>query len=83
MTTITDILKTQLDTQKPAPVVEQDYHGSPADRGSADAYYGIQASPHKWPEGTFKGERVVLTDQDEINQYLNAYNSEEDRKVWA
>lgn len=27
-------------------------HGSPQDRGSADAYYSRRFDPHWWPEGT-------------------------------
>lgn len=55
-------------------------HGSPADRGSADAYYGRRKDPHKWPMGTGKGERVELTCPDEIAEYNDAYDNEDDRK---
>lgn len=58
-------------------------HGSPADRGSADAYYGRAADPHKYPDGTYNGERVKLTDPAEIKAYMDAYNSQEDRKDWG
>ena len=37
-------------------------HGSPSDRGSADAYYGRPYDPHYWPEGTYKGTRVSAKD---------------------
>jgi hypothetical protein len=59
-------------------------HGSAADRGSADAYYGRPCNPHKYPEGTYRGERVALTDPHsvEYKQYVSAYYNETDRKVW-
>ena len=58
-------------------------HGGPADRGSADAYYGRLYDPHKWPEGTGHGQRVKLTDLEEIEAYKEAYESETDRKDWG
>ena len=58
-------------------------HGGPADRGSADAYYGRPKHPHKYPEGTYRGERITLTDIDEIAAYDEAYESETDRKDWG
>lgn len=58
--------------------------GSPADRGSADAYYGREYDPHYWPEGTHKGTRVEKEDMTEqqIEEYTYAYNNEDDRKQW-
>lgn len=58
-------------------------HGSPADRGSADAYYGRCPKPHKWPNGTGFGECVTLTDPDEIAEYMEAFGAETDRKDWG
>ena len=58
-------------------------HGGPADRGSADAYYGRAVEPHKYPNGTYHGERVVLADPKEIAEYLEAYYGESDRKDWG
>ena len=58
-------------------------HGSPYDRGSADAYYWRKADPHKYPNGTYNGERVVLTDPAEIAAYMAGYNNETDRKDWG
>ena len=58
-------------------------HGSPADRGSADAYYGRQARPHYnqvQENGSMKRiEREDMTDE-QIQDYLRAYEKEEDRK---
>ena len=33
-------------------------HGSPFDRGSADAYYGRESDPHYYPAGSYVGERI-------------------------
>lgn len=61
-------------------------HGSPADRGSADAYYGRQARPHYnevQPNGSMKRiEREDMTDE-QIQDYLRAYEKEDDRKDWG
>jgi len=59
-------------------------HGSPQDRGSADAYYGRRFDPHWWPEGTGKGTRVEKEDMsaNQIKQYEYGYMNEEDRKEW-
>ena len=58
-------------------------HGGPWDRGSADAYYGRVADPHKYPAGSYKGARVALTDPDEVAAYENGYETTEDRKDWG
>jgi hypothetical protein len=58
-------------------------HGSPADRGSADAYYGHAADPHKYPNGTGNFPRIALTDPKEIQEYMDAYHGEADRKDWG
>lgn len=55
-------------------------HGSPYDRGSADAYYRRHANPHKWPQGTGNGTKVELTDPNEIKAYMAGYNETTDRK---
>jgi len=61
-------------------------HGSPADRGSADRYYGRQARPHYnqvQENGSMKRiEREDMTDE-QIQDYLHAYEEEEDRKDWG
>jgi hypothetical protein len=58
-------------------------HGSPEDRGSADAYYGRLPQPHKYPNGTGNSPRIELTDPVEIAAYLAAYEGETDRKDWG
>lgn len=59
-------------------------HGSPADRGSADAYYWRSPDPHWWPAGTHKGERIALQrGTPEWDEYMAAYDAEDDRKDWG
>lgn len=59
-------------------------HGSPQDRGSADAYYGRGYSPHYYVGASMQSERVEkdnMTDG-EIAAYKYGYDNEDDRKVW-
>jgi hypothetical protein len=59
-------------------------YGSPADRGSADAYYGRPPKPHKYLDGlVYQSERIILTDPVEIQEYMSAYANEDDRKDWG
>ena len=60
------------------------HHGSPADRGSADRYYGRPFDPHYWPQGTLKGARVEQSDMtlEQIIEYTNAFQNETERKNW-
>ena len=48
-------------------------HGGPYDRGRADAYHFRKPDPHKYPLGTYNGERVVLSCPSEIAQYFAGY----------
>lgn len=59
-------------------------HGSPADRGSADAYYGRPPSPHYWPKGTKIGDKVERKDMtpEQIKEYHEGYDNQIDRKEW-
>jgi hypothetical protein len=70
-----------------AIVLEKDglpVHGSPQDRGSADRYYGRPYSPHWYPHGTYKGERITeeLMTNEQIEEYKFGFDNEDDRKVW-
>jgi len=59
-------------------------HGSPQDRGSADAYYGRAYTPHYYVGASMQSERVEkdnMTDG-EIAAYKYGYDNEDDRKVW-
>ncbi len=58
------------------------YHGGPWDRGAADAYYHRDKDPHKYPAGTYNGERVKLTDPSELAAYHHGYDTTTDRKQW-
>jgi len=59
-------------------------HGSPQDRGSADAYYGRRFDPHWYPNGSYNGERIEESEMtpEEIAEYTYGYENETDRKNW-
>ena len=50
-------------------------HGSPYDRGSADAWYARPMSPHWYPKGTYMGKRVDASEmsEQEIAEYNYGY----------
>lgn len=61
-------------------------HGSPADRGSADRYYGRPARPHfnlKLPSGTYIRIGAEGMTKKMIKEYYDAWDAEEDRKDWG
>ena len=60
-------------------------NGSPKDRGSADRYYGRRYEPHYYPNGTYKGIRIieVLMTKEQIADYKDGWDNEEDRKDWG
>lgn len=60
-------------------------HGSPQDRGSADAYYGRPYDPHWWPEGTGFGPRIEREDMtpEQLEEYEYGFMNEDDRKDWG
>jgi hypothetical protein len=55
-------------------------HGSPCDRGSADAYYNRAPRPHYYKQ--IDGQRVRVTDltPEELSEYAYGYDNEHDRK---
>lgn len=60
-------------------------HGSPYDRGRADSWYRRGKYPHKWPEGTGRGQQVTDLTPDEIEAYNAGYDDNErygDHKEW-
>lgn len=59
-------------------------HGSPADRGSSDAYYGRPPRPHWHPSGAYIGERIDRDDMtpEQIKEYHKGYDNQIDRKEW-
>ncbi len=59
-------------------------HGSAADRGSADAYYGRGHNPHYFTGGSYntpRVEREAMTPE-EVAAYTKAYENEGERKEW-
>lgn len=60
--------------------MEGEAHGSPYDRGHADAYYGRKKSPHKYPEGTYNGEAVTDLTPEELKAYNAGYDECNDFK---
>lgn len=57
-------------------------HGGPADRGSADAYYGRSFRPHYYVAGTGTSPRVEALTPEEVEEYREGYAGETDRKNW-
>ena len=61
-------------------------HGSPYDRGSADAYYRRPVFPHRrvrtQPGTDQQSQIVALYDPAEIAAYFDGFNNETDRKDW-
>jgi hypothetical protein len=60
-------------------------HGSPYDRGRADAYYGRLFCPHYFKGATYQSEYVTIADMtiDEIEQYEQGFNECTERKDWG
>lgn len=59
-------------------------HGSPYDRGSADAYYMRGFDPHWWPEGTNHGKRIeadAMTEQ-QLKEYEAGWKEQTEYKEW-
>ena len=54
-------------------------HGTPYDRGSADAYYHRMPSPHKLKQGELFTQ-IPLESHEELEAYMAGYNTEENRK---
>lgn len=57
-------------------------HGSPYDRGSADAYYRRPYNPHFYTMGTYSSERITNLTPEERDAYDAGYYEETDRKEW-
>jgi len=59
-------------------------HGSPQDRGGADAYYGRSYDPHYYTGGTYDSERVEKDNMTvgEIEAYRYGYENQQDRKEY-
>lgn len=63
-------------------------HGGAYDRGRADSYYRRPRSPHIWPAGSYKGEKIeaeAMTPE-EIDAYNEGFDDNEaagDFKDWG
>lgn len=52
-------------------------HGSLWDRGSADSYYGRSPNPHYGGVGGGSGERVAVSDEASVAEYMAGYGDNE------
>lgn len=59
-------------------------HGSPYDRGSADAFYGRVFDPHYFTGATYSSQRISVTDPncEAYKAYAAGYYEQTDRKIW-
>jgi hypothetical protein len=62
-------------------------HGSPFDRGAADSWYSRPQSPHWYPKGSYRGDRVESKDMSiaEMRAYFMGYEYNEQfggKKSW-
>ena len=60
-------------------------HGSLFDRGSADSYYHRGPQPHYGGVGGGSGERVEVTDEASVAEYMAGYRDNElhgSKKEW-
>ena len=61
-------------------------HGSPYDRGSADAWYGRRPHPHWFPKGTYMCKRIKedkMSEQEIAEYHFGYMNSEFGGKNWG
>ena len=71
---------------KPNIVVEGlPRHGSPQDRGGADAYYGRRYNPHYYEGPTYQSREVPQSEMTpaQIEEYRYGYETNEERKDWG
>jgi hypothetical protein len=63
------------------------FHGSPADRGAADAYYKRPASPHKYVRDNLDDARpelkITQLSKKETDEYNRAYTKEADEQAYS
>lgn len=57
-------------------------HGGPADRGSADRYYGLPCRPHYYLGAYLQSRRIEADEMspEQIAEYTAAWHGETDRK---
>lgn len=63
----------------------QPRHGSPADRGSADRYYGRPRDPHYFEGASYDSRRFTTAEMTpaQVAEYNKAFDEETDRKDWG
>lgn len=63
----------------------EERHGSPYDRGSADAYYGRPRRPHYFKGASYTSDEVTEKDmiQGEIDAYNAGYDQQTDHKDYG
>jgi hypothetical protein len=66
---------------KTKPQFNRLQHGSLFDRGSADSYYNRQRSPHWWPKGTGRGEKIEKLTAKEVAEYQAGYDENQSTQV--
>lgn len=64
------------------PQFDRKRNGSLFQRGSCDAYYRREFAPHWYPEGTYKGERVVNLTSEETQEYRKGFQYQESTGVF-
>lgn len=67
--------------------MQNETHGSPFDRGSADSWYNRPRKPHFYPHGTYNGNAVTEFEMspEEIDAYHRGYDENEasgGKKEW-
>lgn len=67
--------------------MQNETHGSPFDRGSADSWYSRPRNPHFYPHGTYNGKAVTEFEMspEEIDAYHRGYDENEasgGKKEW-
>lgn len=53
-------------------------NGGPFDRGAADSYYRRPRAPHKYPDGTYNGERITDLTEEEREAYHAGFDDNEE-----
>ena len=64
---------------------DRNRHGGLYDRGSADSYYRRPKDPHWYPEGTYHGKKITITELtlEEIDEYNLGYSENTEFKDWG
>ena len=78
---IADIVRNAYEFKYKFLRLEDRTHGSPFDRGCADAYYHREPSPHDWTHGNGRnGGRVETLTEEQEEEYWIGYEFYPERK---